>query len=327
VQTHNVTVPNTTQGQSLNLFGLQNPLQLLSMDEYRQRKVEGIWSQVIPRQMPRVDVLIETDWEKGHQFSSLYANCRNSEELNFLFKTDDDHPGDHSCRNQAHVLRHYMTTWQNCASSSTGLNIGFNYGVLASIVHCINSQHLTIGEIFEECYRMKFLPQPADPSPPSYLEHIWLIIEVSLMMNSLVRFSELVTPSNISTRFEMGRRSIESVLNHRSSLDDVLGLTIPLLFEILHWTDLPWCLTHHPFPQCPMDTNSNFPMHDLNAYSLNTVGGLTLKWTTILEDHLNMDLESKTLYIAWYGPPPSGSIMREWNDRQVSPGHHSIEES
>ncbi|OBT42936.1 hypothetical protein VE00_07300 [Pseudogymnoascus sp. WSF 3629] len=46
--------------------------------------------------------------------------------------------------------------------------------------------------------------------------------------------------------------------------------------------------------------DSTFAINDLNIKDLESIGGLSIRWTDVFEDHLLLDMVEKTLFIAWF---------------------------
>jgi len=75
-------------------------------------------------------------------------------------------------------------------------------------------------------------------------------------------------------------------------MQEILGIDIMAIFQILHMLN--------PIP-VPLESSSGLMLRidDLNISALKSIGGLTIHWTTLVENHLRLDLEKMTLSIAW----------------------------
>jgi hypothetical protein len=117
-----------------------------------------------------------------------------------------------------------------------------------------------------------------------------------LHLNTTFQLDWVFNPGYLFSVGPYPRRLVETILTRRKSLEEVLGLTLSQLCHILHAFKLPLANATLETARGP-----NFRISDLNVESLRVIGGLAIRWTPYLEDHLRLDLKNRTLYVLWQG--------------------------
>jgi hypothetical protein len=157
----------------------------------------------------------------------------------------------------------------------------------------IDVENTQIGSILEYCYKYGVLEQPIEKGSRAYLDQICLLVECWSLLNrvseiSLI-FEDVVCEEG---KYMDSSHRLEMILIRRKSLEEILGLGFVDLLRILHLLNpVPPPLDSSPGPTLRLD--------DLDVLSLSTLGKLSINWTSILENHMYLDLEKMSLSIAW----------------------------
>jgi hypothetical protein len=211
----------------------------------------------------------------------------------------------------------YQTHWESeidavfarKISKFAGYYSSFRYGtrnqeldtdaILSSCIACILScDKATLGDLLLNCYRTEALKRPAILHT-DYFNDILAVVGV-LMINdehSILDESEYYW----SMKYYLEIRPVNTVL----------GIEIASLFQITH------LLFSKPLV-LDGSNDSTFAINDLNIKDLESIGGLSIRWTDVFEDHLLLDMVEKTLFIAWFFTDlVSYSAMDTSKQRQV----------
>lgn len=97
------------------------------------------------------------------------------------------------------------------------------------------------------------------------------------------------------------------VLTRQKSLDEVFGIKIHRLLEVYH-------ATYYRQSTLVRAAGTTFAIDDLNIKALKSIGKLSLVWTTVFEDHLLLNLDTRVLLVFWFHHPFSwsGTPMDHW---------------
>jgi hypothetical protein len=165
----------------------------------------------------------------------------------------------------------------------------------------IRDKRLKIGLMLEYCYKYGILEQQVNKKSEVYLHQICLLVEGWVLLN---RVSEIYWIFD-GEFFGFYGDNLKTILTKRMSVEEILGIELVDLLRILHMLNpVPASFESSPGPTLRVD--------DLNILSLMTFGKLSITWTSILENHLCLDLESMTLSIAWsLLPTGSSTTMRK----------------
>jgi hypothetical protein len=175
----------------------------------------------------------------------------------------------------------------------------------------VNTKGSSLGAILEHLYMSGVFSQPNDSEPRSYLDQIRLIIDISLIMNTIFQFPVGYLSGMKSLDAPNRRQIAETMLTRRKSLEEVLGLTVPQLYHLLHVIGVAPRFSV-PSPKLDSSQDPTFRPKDLNIESLRGIGGLSIEWTEILENHLALDLGTRRLYVRWQELAPRRSPMGEF---------------
>lgn len=91
------------------------------------------------------------------------------------------------------------------------------------------------------------------------------------------------------------RTAFRIFLTRQRSLEEVFGLTLPQLCHALHDNGE----LHSKITPLEAARGPSFRINDLNIQSLRALGGLRILWTHCLEDHLRLDLSTRSLSVRW----------------------------
>jgi hypothetical protein len=276
--------------RSKNIFGLSCRWDLPQTYESRKISIEDIWRRVEPWQIKLVPVTAGSII-----FSKTISSFTHKEDLPLLFKSH------HNRESKWNELDASVLAWQYEGTTST-----VDESTVISVMACCCctefEEKLKIGAILECCYQNGVLRQ-LDCDVTEYYKwlkwHILLIIRCSFLLNRIFSIDLLSTPvkqrsGSSDSRVDggsVGYRILE-MLTRRNSLEEVLGMDIVGIFQILHM------LNTVPMP---LESSSGLTLRvdDLNISALKSIGGLSICWTTLVENHLRLDLETMTLSIAW----------------------------
>ena len=275
------------------------------VDAVGTRLIDDIWDNVLPWKHWRQEQVILTS-DNGLDPSSVMARCRRIDDLPLLFGSQSSGTvgcseiPDLASKTLVKVLSWRFQEYEKLVQPSKE-----RFGVLVHCVLAINNFGTRIGRILESCYRARVLTQPSTLEPAEYLEQVLLVLECSIILNPTLALERPMYGN------PYWRLKLTEALSRRNSLDEVLGLKIHDLHHILH------SLYSKPSFLDSAD-GTTLRIDDLNVRTLTAIGGLSIKWTEILEDHLRLDLTQRTLYIAWFSclnppePRSSNESIRNW---------------
>jgi len=263
-----------------NLFQVQTRMKLPEIEPARERLIEEIWGAVVPYSMEQVAVLPPEELDGD----SLDSKVRVIADLHFIFESDG---------RVRPALVPYMNLLRNKIKY---LDFGPNFpwvgfGIMARYVMLSSDNAVRMGEILHDCYQHGILQQPKNRDSIDYLEHIILVLDITLLMNDTLSFSPPKRGSN--GEWLPHCYWLVEVLTRRKSLDEILGIYIPSLVEVYH------AIYSKPSSQAQA-AGTLFAVDDLNIKTLKSIGKLAIEWTTTMEDHLRLDLNQKTLLISWF---------------------------
>ncbi|KAK4941379.1 hypothetical protein LTR10_018648 [Elasticomyces elasticus] len=137
------------------------------------------------------------------------------------------------------------------------------------------ADHVTVGQVLDQCYRYRILERPDEQDIEAYREHVGDLIVALRLMN-------LWSPIPVYQRPEIGSvswaRSMKmSTLCHRLHKYDFYG---------------------QRSPRCQ---DSSFRSYEMSLELLRNVGKLRIEWTEFLDDHLRLDVGKVTLKVFWFG--------------------------
>jgi hypothetical protein len=157
----------------------------------------------------------------------------------------------------------------------------------------IADENPQIGSILECCYKYGVLEQPIDKESRAYLDQICLLVECWSRLNRVSKISLIFdSPFGEEEFFYSSSYRLKTIFTRRKSVEEILGIGFVDLLRILHLLNPVLApLDSSPGPTLRVD--------DLDILSLSTLGKLSINWTSILENHLCLDLEEMTLSIAW----------------------------
>lgn len=153
--------------------------------------------------------------------------------------------------------------------------------------------NIQIGRILEYCYKYGVLEQPLDKKSDDYVDHIYQLVECWSLLNRVSYISLVFNSDEYLSWPNPAWDNLKGILVKRKSVEEVLGIELVDLLRILHMLNsVPKPLESSPEPTLRID--------DLNIKSLRSLGKLSIRWTSILENHLRLELgEPKTLSVAW----------------------------
>lgn len=240
--------------------------------KYRGKAVDKIWNSVQPWDLTRLSEIpegsvryidLDNYWRQGNWIYEVFSYEHWSYEREFLLADK--------------ISGIYNSIFG--LGESERLDIGHLLsGCVASI---ISSDKCLLGDILLGCYQSEILNRRTDSQTGyNHFENTVAIVAVLLISNE--RFS-----SNTSNFWNIRTICITK------PLDIVLGMDIASLFQIMP-------LSSREQLALEGSKDSSFAADDLNIKSLKSIGGLSIEWTDSFEDHLQLNLVNKTLYIAWF---------------------------
>jgi hypothetical protein len=157
----------------------------------------------------------------------------------------------------------------------------------------IGDEHLKIGHMLECCYKFGVLEQPVDKESEAYLDHICLLVECWSLLNRVTYISQVFFGDDECLRCRLTAwGKIKAILAKGNSIEKIFGIELVDLLRILH-------LLNPVFAPLDSSPGPTLRVDDLDILSLTNIGKLHIEWTSILENHLSLNLESMTLSIAW----------------------------
>lgn len=155
--------------------------------------------------------------------------------------------------------------------------------LLSSCVDYIRScDKPRLGDIILNCYQTEVLARPTTSRSRNYFFSDIIAVVGVLMIND--------ERSYLDTAEYLGR--IQECLQNKP-FNTLLGIDLASLFQITH------LLFSKPLV-LEGSKDSTFATNYLNIKALESIGGLSIRWTDVFEDHLLLDLVNKTLFIAWF---------------------------
>lgn len=243
--------------------------------------------------------MTDEELEAPEYKNSLLAKCRSSNDLNLLFADRIQTSwGQETGDGRAQILRYQILTRKEALllyphSPITPVSQIFplevNYGVLVS---CATRPTDSFGGILDECYRHRVLQQPAWLDPNAYMSHVWIVIGTALLLD-YVFMNDHETGYNHESRTEVlvNYYNALATVNWKLSnflenhtLEEILGVTMPQAIRVLYGQE-------STSSQLPFSTGPTMRVDDLDIKSLQRIGGLSLRWTIVLEEHLKLDLK------------------------------------
>ncbi|KAH7400441.1 hypothetical protein BKA64DRAFT_708120 [Cadophora sp. MPI-SDFR-AT-0126] len=178
----------------------------------------------------------------------------------------------------------------------------FDWKLMAAVCASgVNAE--TLGDIMQQCYCSGALQRPIDSEASShtaYMLDISRIVEHVGTFNRIFRFQYRTDFGYLNSTREGSRMLIYSWLRPLfvgRSLEELLALPLFSLIRLLYLAAPKPTLEANDIA-----TGTTFRLDDLNVRSLASLGDLHVIWTSILENHLLLDLRNKTLSIVWQVP-------------------------
>lgn len=289
------------------LFNVSHYWELPQTYESKKTLIEDIWKRVEPWHIKKVSVT-----EGGVISSKKLSSFTHKEDLPLLFKSHTEQLFlNYDRESKWNELDAKALAWRYEGTANTlpgstvirpyeGSTECFDKSTLISVMACCCCTEfegkLQVGAILECCYQNGVLIQPENDI--GYGWHITLVIRCSYLLNRTFYIDILSTfeqDGAESSYFQVGGKTdyqIMEMLTRRNSMQEILGIDIMAIFQILHMLN--------PIP-VPLESSSGLMLRidDLNISALKSIGGLTIHWTTLVENHLRLDLEKMTLSIAW----------------------------
>jgi hypothetical protein len=168
-----------------------------------------------------------------------------------------------------------------------------------------------LGSLLIGCYKRRLFSPVKNLDSPDTLQSMFTqilrLVECMILLNDIYTLYDFRDFS----RFEWVRfiiKRIRNILSCRNSIEEVLGLRIPKLVQIIH-------LTYCKKPRLMGAKGDTYRIDDLNIRSLTSIGKLSIIWTDILEDHLKLNLLDMTIFIKNdYLAPDHDSPMAYWHN-------------
>jgi hypothetical protein len=275
------------------------------LDEDRMKAIEDIWNNPIPWELTMLELQVDERLDP----TDLVRRCDRDLELYQIFTCPETSPSERNISRA--VLDASVLIWHvsKARQGTTGTEVkerNIMFGVIMCCCLAARRGNITIGNILKHVYGIGVLKQPIETKPEDYLKHNLLVIECALAMNRIVQLEPLLAYEDQGWKLTAcGRHRVEKVLATKKSLQEVLGIDLVELFQVLH-------MLNHEEHQLETALGPYFRVDDLNVESLKSIGRLCIQWTAIIENHLLLDLEKMTLSIAWSALPREGSIVGGW---------------
>jgi hypothetical protein len=270
------------------------------LDDARRRVIEDIWNNAIPWELTMLDLQFNERLDP----TDLVRRCDSNLELYQIFASPDENPS-RAALDASILLWHVNKGRQG----TTGIEVkerSIMFGIIICCCLAARRGNLTIGNILKHVYGIGVLKQPTEAQPKHYLDHNLQVIECALALNRNVQLEPLLAYEDQGWKLKpCGRRRVEELLGTKKSLQEVLGIDLIELFQILH-------MLNHEQRQLETASGDLFRVDDLNLKSLRSIGRLSIQWTAIIENHLLLDLEKKMLSIAWSALPRERSLVGGW---------------
>jgi hypothetical protein len=279
------------------------------VDTSRRRGIEDIWNKTIPWELSMFELGLSEKLEP----TDLVGRCRSDLELYLIFTIQNEKISravlDEDISRavlDASVLIWHVNKGRQGTAESEFKERSIMFGIIICCCLAAKGGNLTIGNILKHVYRIGVLKPPTGTQPKDYLEHNLRVVECALALNRIVQLEPLLTYENRGGKSELcGLRRVEELLATKKSLQEVLGIDLVELFQILH-------MLNHEQHQLETASGDLFRVDDLNIKSLRSIGRLSIQWTAIIENHLLLDLEKMTLSVAWSALPREKSLLGGW---------------
>lgn len=132
---------------------------------------------------------------------------------------------------------------------------------------------LTVGEVLDQCYRLRVLSRPKKDDWQHYYHYIQELLK-TLELLALWPTANRFTPCLDSFR-ELASMKL-STMWHTSSVNDLPATK-------------------------PLSKIENFQCREMSLEMLRKVGHLEIQWTEYISEHLELDSENSSLKIFWFG--------------------------
>jgi hypothetical protein len=292
-------VTSQRRTSSASLFGIGLSYSEV-LDDARRALIENIWNNVKPWELSMLEPLYDEPLDP----IGLVSHCRSTMEVFRLFTTSRLKESIKHAVVDASIL-----IWHVERACQVKDDAHIMWGIIICCCLAAHRGKVTIGNILMHCYRIGVISQPKGIELKDYLEHILKVIECALSMNRVTQLEPLIMYEENGWKLEQcGRRRVEELLTTKMSLQEVLGIDLVELFQMLHM------LKNEPH-RLETASGLSFRADDLNIKSLKSVGRLDIQWTAIIENHLLLDLEEMTLSIAWSALPQKNSPVGEWQSQ------------
>jgi len=281
------------------------PSSFQHLDEDRRKAIEDIWNNPIHWELTMLELQVDEKLDP----TDLVRRCDRNLELHQIYTNPETSPDERNISRavlDASVLIWHVSKGRQGTTGTEVKERNIMFGVIICCCLAAGRGNITIGNILKHVYGIGVLRQPIEAKPEDYLEHNLLVIECALAMNRTVQLEPLLTYEDQGWKITAcGRRRVEKLLATKKCLQEVLAIDLVELFQILH-------MLNHEQHQLDVALGLSFRVDDLNVKSLKSIGRLCIQWTTIIENHLLLDLEEMTLSIAWSALPREESIVGRW---------------
>jgi hypothetical protein len=273
-----------------NIFKLdQVPRPVIVLNPTRRQMIENIWDKVEPFQF---QLLMNSITEDTAQ-DSITQPQDSKDAANSLEQCLSQYP-----------------TWKRAMENSPNWHTVFicslkhrmtisetnqNPEIMAYCWHFLREMRPEekLGSLLNGCYKRGLFPQlknlDSSDELNSMLKQILLLVECLILLNEIYKLYDFHESTTFHGSF-LFYIKIRNIITCRNSIEEILGLRIWKLFQIIH-------LTYWEESGLGSASGDTLRIDDLNIRSLTSIGKLSIKWTDILEDHLKLSLLHMTISI------------------------------
>jgi hypothetical protein len=157
-------------------------------------------------------------------------------------------------------------------------------------------QFVKTGQVLHSLYRRNILQEPQSPSKTKSMEHILYVVAATELLNT----SEKTNVSEFEERL-IASKIFKEKAGGRYELADIRSLLQRPLSEIVTIALYPeHSLVPSGLDRRRSDTADVFDPEHLRLNLLVDIGGLSVKWTEYLHEHLTFDTTNSTVYVYWF---------------------------
>ncbi len=284
-----------SEGNTNNIFKLDRfPLQRSALeDPVRRQLIEEIWDKVEPFPLGLLMQRVEAHTTKDDQQPQNFRGDGSATLEEFFSRYPAWNKAlakePHWHRAFIHFLKHRMSQMAPLHQQFTTKILPYCWNFLLNIM-----EEERLGSLLSGCYKRGLFRQPKNLDLPDDLQV--MLIQIEQLVACFTLLSDTYRLCNLSDDhltnqlywFSLVEFKIRGTLTKRKSIQEVLGLRVSKLLQLLH-------TTQGENTDLVGATGNTFRSDDLNIKYLTLIGNLSLVWTDVLEDHLKLDLLNMTL--------------------------------